>query len=69
MHVPSNFSCGINKQQYLSMAAVNKQQIGVPLLKDMVGDVSSLKNCNAITLSNAISKVCELCLLQKMDIL
>jgi len=48
-YVPSNFGCGII----------------VPILKDRLGDVSSLDNYRAITVSNTIAKVFELCLLRK----
>jgi len=37
----------------------------VPILKDRLGDVSSLDNYRAITISNIISKVFESCLLEK----
>jgi len=48
-YVPRDFGCGVI----------------VPLLKDRLGDVSNLDNCRAITLSNTVSKVFELCLLNK----
>ena len=37
----------------------------VPILKDRLGDVCSLDNYRAITISNIISKVFESCLLEK----
>ena len=37
----------------------------VPILKDRLGDVSSLDNYRAITISNIMFKVFESCLLEK----
>ena len=48
-YVPKNFGNGVV----------------VPILKDRLGDVSSLDNYRAITISNIISKVFESCLLDK----
>ena len=48
-YVPRDFGCGVI----------------VPLLKDRIGDVNNVDNYRAITVSNTISKVFELCLLDK----
>ena len=49
--VPHVFSCGVI----------------VPVLKDRSGDVSSIKNYRGITISPCISKLFEMCILQKFE--